>query len=207
MITPAVFSPFKRTLFVCVFAATSISAFAHSAYVAVRATPYDRQMTRINHVLNSATPRWPNEIVNLPSISLCMIRLREMPYHYSRYWQTPLEVNATQASDCKGKAVALYAQLRQSGLHNLRIVVGKRHIFDAATHAWLEWQTAAGNFVLDPTFNETPVPSNQLDPVTYVPFYAFDGAHKYRAINSSLTEPMTLTAPASGGRPAHARVR
>jgi hypothetical protein len=123
-----------------------------------------------------------------------MADLRAVPYRYSKHWQTPTEVNLEQAADCKGKAVALYAQMRRSGAKNVRIVIGKHHIYDLATHAWLEWETAAGSYMLDPTFNEMPVKATELDPMTYVPFFAYDGEYKYRVANGGLLAPTTRVA-------------
>ena len=74
-------------------------------------------------------------------------------------------------------------RMRNNGANNVRVVIGKRHIYDSATHAWVEWKTAEGGYMLDPTFNETPVRTAEIYPMTYVPSYAYDGMHKYRVAN------------------------
>jgi hypothetical protein len=173
----------------------SSSCFAQSMFRPVAATPYDRQMSRIEPVLHMRSG-----VSSALPVAAWMTALRAVPYQYSRAWRTPAEVGLFQTGDCKGKAVALYAEMRKSGAQNLRVVIGKRHIFDTATHAWLEWDTSAGRFVLDPTFNDGPTRAALLDPMVYVPFYAFDGAHKYRATGARVatrTE-TAMAAPASG---------
>ncbi len=84
--------------------------------------------------------------------------------------------------------------MRQNGATNLWLVIGKHHIYDSVTHAWLEWETTAGTFVLDPTFNETPVRTAELDPMIYLPIYAYDGVRKYRVSNAGSFAPTTRVA-------------
>lgn len=158
----------------------SSSASAHPAFFPVQSTPYDHQMTRVHPALTSINGKSSGPI-SLDTVNGWMTQLRAMPYRFSHYWQTPGEVTMTQASDCKGKAVALYAQMRRSGAKCVRVVIGKRHLYDSNTHAWLEWETNAGSYMLDPTFNENAVRADGLDPMTYIPFYAYDAEHKYRA--------------------------
>jgi len=171
----------------------SISCFGESAFFPVQSTPYDRQMTRVYPALNSTTGKSQGSI-SLDAVNEWMTELRAMPYHFSPYWQTPTEVSFNQTADCKGKAVALYALMRRYGAKSVRVVIGRRHIYDSNTHAWLEWTTSQGSYTLDPTFNEIPVRTADLDPMTYVASYAFDGEHKYRASRSSLVASNTRVA-------------
>ena len=171
----------------------SISCFGATAFHTVSSTPYDRQMNRVFAVLNSGNMQQP-ESLSLMAVSHLMMQLRNMPYEYSSRWQTPGEVDLTQTADCKGKAVALYAQMRKSGAKNVRVVIGRRHIFDSGTHAWLEWQAKEGSFVLDPTFNDMPTRTAEISPATYVALYAYDGAHKYCASNTGFVAPPTRVA-------------
>lgn len=119
--------------------------------------------------------------MSLDVVNQWMTELRGMPYRFSPYWQTPTEVSLLQVADCKGKAIALYAQMRRYGAKNVRVIIGKRHPYDTNTHAWVEWQTTQGSYTLDPTFNERAVPSVELDPLMYVASYGYDGERKYRA--------------------------
>jgi predicted transglutaminase-like cysteine proteinase len=110
-----------------------------------------------------------------------MTHLRAMPYQYSIQWKTPAEVGSALAADCKGKAVILYAKMRAMGATHVRFVIGKHRLADLKTHAWLEWDTTKGTFLLDPTFKSTVERATQREPGTYIPLYAFNGARKYRA--------------------------
>src|SRR6266513_4580523 len=172
----------------------SSSCFGQSRFFTVSHTPYDRQMVRVYPLLASTNGQWSNQISPSSGVSQWMSDLRDIPYQYSRHWRTPSEINLMQAADCKGKAVALYAQMRRNGARNLRVVIGRHHIHDSATHAWLEWETTGGTYVLDPTFNEIPAKKMELSPTTYVPLYAFDGEHKYRAVNTGFATPTARVA-------------
>lgn len=169
------------------------SSFAYPSFSVVPSTPYDHQMSRIHPALSSAS-RSASGTISLDTVNAWMTQLRAMPYRFSPYWQTPSEVSLTQASDCKGKALLLYAQLRRSGAKCVRMVIGKRHVYASRTHAWLEWQTTAGTYVLDPTFNETAVRAEELSSMTYIPFYAYDADHKYRAATPGFGSAKTMVA-------------
>jgi hypothetical protein len=177
----------------------SISCFAESVFLPVEATPYDRQMTRVRPVLASTNELW-SPLISPLAVNQWMVQLRAMPYRYSKYWQTPAEVAQAQTADCKGKAVALYAQMRLSGATNVRVVIGKHHIYDIATHAWLEWRTTAGSYLLDPTFNEHPVNAMEVDPLTYLPFYAYDNARRYRVDKGGFVAPTSRVATGTSNR-------
>ena len=175
-------------------------ALAQTTFHEVAATPYDRQMERIEPTLWAP----PNYAIYGPSLNVVnqwMMALRAMPYQYSHDWLKPFEVERARAGDCKGKALLLYGWMRSYGATNLRLVIGKRRIEDSRTHAWLEWNTQAGTLLLDPTFNgavETKIQDRQ----TYVAFYGYGGGHKFRASNSLLVNRTLATrnpaAPAHG---------
>jgi hypothetical protein len=181
----------------------SASCFGQSAFFTVPSTPYDHQMMRVYPVLTSTNMQWPGPISSL-AVTHWMTELRGMPYQYRRYWQTPAEVDSAQAADCKGKAVALYAQMRSYGAKNVRVVIGKHHIYDSATHAWLEWDTQQGSYVLDPTFNKMPAKKADLSPMTYIPLYAYDAEHKYRAASAGFVVPPTRVATGAYGNHVYA---
>jgi len=164
----------------------SVSCFGQPVSLTVSSTPYDHQMSRIHPVLTSTNVQLPGPTSSLFAVNQWMTELRAIPYRYSTYWQTPGEVDLEQAADCKGKAVALYAEMRRNGAKNVRVVIGKRRIESPVTHAWLEWDTKGGSYVLDPTFNEMPIKTAEISPMTYVPLYAYDGEHKYRAAEASV---------------------
>jgi hypothetical protein len=56
------------------------------------------------------------------------------------------------------------------------------------THAWLEWHTANGDYVLDPTFNYTATRSEKIGRRSYVPLYAYAGNAKFRAATNLVAQ-------------------
>ena len=156
------------------------SSFAHPSFLTVTSTPYDRQMTPVSQVLNSSTGTLAGR-ASLAKINHWLTNLRAIPYRYSPRWKTPAQVNSDPTADCKGKAILLYAMMRANGARHIRFVIGKRHIADQRTHAWLEWETTKGTFLLDPTFNKSVERISDYDPARYIPHYAYNGARKYRA--------------------------
>jgi predicted transglutaminase-like cysteine proteinase len=179
---------------------TSICCFAQTMFFAVDTTPYDHQMVRVYPILVPAA-RYPATWVSLITINQYMGALRAMPYHYSNQWQTPAEVQFAQAADCKGKAVLLYEKMQAMGARNFRLVIGKRRADALQTHAWVEWDTQIGTWLLDPTFNSMAT-QEMRDGFSYIPFYAYDGAYKYQAANFALSRhneaAHRLVAPAQG---------
>ena len=97
---------------------------------------------------------------------------------------TPEEVQLGAYADCKGKAVALYNAMHSRGADNIRLVIGKRLWTSRKTHAWLEWQTANGNYILDPTINWAAFRADRAGRSSYIPLYAYAGAQKFRAATS-----------------------
>lgn len=156
------------------------SSIAQPAFLTVASTPYDRQMTPISPVLNSSPGALAGR-ASLAEINHWLMDLRAIPYRYSLRWKTPAQVTSDPAADCKGKAIVLYAMMRSNGARHLRFVIGKRHIADQRTHAWLEWETTKGTFLLDPTFNTAVTRVSDYDPARYIPHYAYTGDRKYRA--------------------------
>jgi predicted transglutaminase-like cysteine proteinase len=142
-------------------------------------------MTPVSEVLNATTNPAPSQ-TSLVALNQWIFELRAMPYSYSNTWKTPDEVNSDKKGDCKGKAVALYEKLWANGARDVRLVIGKHHVRDRRTHAWVEWDTAQGTFLLDPTLNWMATVAERQDQSTYIPLYAFESGHKYRAFNPAL---------------------
>lgn len=156
------------------------SCFAQPSFLTVASTPYDRQMTPVSGVLNSSAGTLARR-TSLARINHWLTNLRAIPYHYSSQWKTPAQVSSDLAADCKGKAILLYAIMRANGASHVRFVIGKYHIADQRTHAWLEWDTTSGTYLLDPTFNREVERVSDYDQARYIPHYAYKGARKYRA--------------------------
>jgi hypothetical protein len=159
--------------------------FAQPVLLSVPSTPYDRQMTRIQPILVSKSDS-AKESLSITLVNHWIQGLREIPYGFSPEWKTPHEVESAPAADCKGKAVALYQKMQEHGARNVRLVIGKRTPTSRKTHAWLEWNTEGGTYVLDPTINWTAYRSNEIAGNSYQPLYAYAGSRKYRAVSETL---------------------
>lgn len=162
-----------------------LSCFGESILVSVKTTPYDRQMTRIRPILASETSQEEGE-VSLGMVNYWMGDLRSIPYGFTKEWKTPAETESGEPADCKAKAVALYEKMQAHGATNLRLVIGKRAHSSRSTHAWLEWDTAAGSYVLDPTLQWRAYQGRDVGSRAYIPFYAFTGNKKYRVASAPL---------------------
>src|ERR1700731_3661767 len=147
-----------------------LSAFAQSNYITVKSTPYDRQMTRIRPILTSTSGHRDQDL-SLGLVNNWIGNLRSIPYGFSMEWKTPDEVRLGAYADCKGKAVALYNTMHGRGAENVRLVIGKRSWTSRKTHAWLEWTTENGTYVLDPTINWTACRTEKVGNRAYIPFY------------------------------------
>jgi predicted transglutaminase-like cysteine proteinase len=177
-------SPYSPTRLLLLLAAaiclSCISVFAQPILFTVKSTPYDNQMSRITPILQTARMEQRGQI-SLTLVNHWMENLRAIPYAFSQQWKTPAEVESGVAGDCKGKAIALYEKMQASGASNFRLVIGKRTNRSRSTHAWLEWSTANGTYVLDPTINWMACKTDQVGKDAYVPFYAYARNRKYRA--------------------------
>lgn len=173
--------------------------FAQPTFFPVEATPYDHQMLRVQPVLGAVGAK-PAGRISLTVVNQWMEKLRRIPYRYSKQWQTPREVGTQKMADCKGKAMALYEIMHGMGATHVRFVIGRHRAGDWVTHAWLEWETVKGTYVLDPTFNRQPVMTERESPTQYIPLYAYEGEVRYRALNASPIAETPLRAVASGYR-------
>jgi predicted transglutaminase-like cysteine proteinase len=163
---------------------STVSGFAQSLLLSVPSTPYDHQMARIQPVLFSK-PAAHNSNVSLTVVNQWIQDLRGIPYGFSSEWKLPSEVEHASTADCKGKAVALYERMHENGATNVRLVIGKRSWTRRKTHAWLEWTTENGTYVLDPTINWAACRTEKVGNRAYIPFYAYAGTKKYRSAYST----------------------
>jgi predicted transglutaminase-like cysteine proteinase len=162
-----------------------ISCFGQSIFLSVKSTPYDRQMARIRPLLAEEI-KSGRDNVSFGMVDLWMWRLRSIPYGFTREWKTPEETQSGDPADCKAKSVALYQLMRSHGAANVRLVIGRRYVTSRSTHAWLEWETSRGNFVLDPTLNWRAEPAREFKRDSYIPYFAYEGVKKYRAAQFAL---------------------
>jgi hypothetical protein len=166
------------------FCLSCLSAFAQSNYITVNSTPYDRQMTRIRPILSSAAGH-KEQNLSFALVNHWIGDLRAIPYGFSMEWKTPDEVQTGAFADCKGKAVALYNVMHSRGAQNVRLVIGKRLPTSRKTHAWLEWNTGDGTYILDPTINWAACRADRWGKRSYIPLYAYAGGQKFRAATTS----------------------
>ncbi len=170
------------TLF-CVFAG---SCLAGSMFLSVESTPYDRQMSRIQPILAASKNGSARRDVPLSLVNHWMENLRSIPYAYQAVWKTPAEVGSGQPSDCKGKAVALYQRMLESGAKDIHLVIGRRTRTSRMTHTWIVWNTERGDYLLDPTFNWMACRADKIGDRSYLPMYAYAGDKKFRANSTTL---------------------
>jgi hypothetical protein len=166
------------------FCLSCLSAFAQSNYISVNSTPYDRQMTRIRTILSSDAGH-KEQNLSFGLVNHWIGDLRAIPYGFSKEWKTPDEVQTGAFADCKGKAVALYDVMHSRGAENVRLVIGKRLWSSHKTHAWLEWTTGGGTYILDPTINWSAFRAERSGRSSYIPLYAYAGTRKFRAGTST----------------------
>lgn len=176
----------KSLLLLALAGVSSSTCFADALLLTVKATPYDGQMARIRPVLTA--PAASSDRTSVALVNEWMSDLREIPYGYQMVWKTPSEVESRNPADCKGKAVTLYQRMQASGATNVRLVIGKRAPTSKMTHAWLEWQTNEGSFVLDPTFNYSVTRTEKIGKRSYVPLYAYAGSKKFRAADTLVAQ-------------------
>jgi len=182
-LSPWRFIRFFSSLLVCL-GFIPVCASAQPMFFAVDSTPYDRQMEWVRPVLASVALQ-PTYGIPLDLVNQWMSQLRDIPYQYSRQWQVPAEINAARRTDCKGKALLLYEIMQANGATNVRFVIGKHHARDWFTHAWLEWETQEGTYLLDPTFYRAAARDLRNDS-TYIPLFGYEGENKYRAFDVTL---------------------
>jgi predicted transglutaminase-like cysteine proteinase len=163
------------------------SAFADALLFTVKATPYDRQMTRIRPVLTAATGASGDQ-VSLSAVNQWMAELRSIPYGFTMHWKTPAEAQSGEPADCKAKAVALYEKMNANGASNVRLVIGRRTAASRQTHAWLAWEAQGNTYVLDPTFNWAACTANRVGKKNYQPLYAYAGSKKFRAASTLVAQ-------------------
>ena len=162
-----------------------ISCFGQTILMSVKNTPYDKQMNRIRPFLAGESRRAKSDL-SLGIVNYWIGDLRSIPYGFTKEWKTPAETQSGAPADCKAKAVALYERMQSHGASNVRLVIGKRATTSRSTHAWLEWETESGTYVLDPTINWRAYRGREVGRRSYIPFYAYEGTRKFRAAPTTL---------------------
>jgi predicted transglutaminase-like cysteine proteinase len=182
-------NPFQLRRFYCavfiLILLSCISCFGESLLVGVSSTPYDQQMNRIRPVLTESSHSGQSQ-VSLRLVNSWIGDLRSIPYGFTAAWKTPNETESGAPADCKAKAVDLYLKMKEHGAANVRLVIGRRTPSSRSTHAWVEWDTPTGSYVLDPTINWMAYRAEEISRSSYVRYYAYAGNRKYRATTNTL---------------------
>ena len=184
-------NPFALKRFFLFFLAaigfSCLTCFGQSIFVHVKNTPYDQQMARIRPVLLAANEfAQTRSDLTLGVVDLWIGDLRSIPYGFTREWKTPAETESGAPADCKAKALDLYQRMQASGARNVRLVIGRHTSRSRCTHAWVEWETEGGTYVLDPTLNWRAFSADRLGRNSYIPLYAYAGSRKFRAAPAAL---------------------
>ena len=107
-------------------------------------------------------------------------------FRYSRdrggdYWQTPQETSQKRSGDCEDKAVWLYAQLKQNGIENVRLVIGKHKSMDRNYHVWVQVRDPDGSvLILDPAVQKRIWRSGDFSGGFYNALYSYDGKNRFK---------------------------
>ena len=174
-------------LLIVLFGVSCVTGLAERPLVEVEATPYDKQMKRIEPIL-AARAGGPHREITVRMVNSWLSLLRSIPYEVAVVWKTPAETESETSADCKAKALALYHKMLASGASHFRLVVGKRTAFSPTTHCWVEWDTSEGDFVLDPTFNWMAYRMEDCGSESYMALFAFEGDRKFRALHAAIVQ-------------------
>ena len=141
-----------------------------------QATPFDNKISR-SGALESLS-----RVPETTSADQLFLTARSFRYKKddatSDLWQTPQETEQRWAGDCEDKAVWLYANLKQNGYQDVRLVIGR---FRAGLHVWVTMPDGQGGyFILDPTAHKRIWNASDFPENLYRPLYSFDGLERYR---------------------------
>lgn len=163
----------------CFLTSTPLFAQTGFSFAPTDTTPYDSQLDRIEHLLLAAR-RAPDVIPTLEQVNHWMNQLKCVPYKYSNVWQTPEEMKAMKAGDCKAKAVTLYYLMRANGAKNVLLVVGRKTVSSPTTHVWLVWNYRGNLYILDPTHEREAVLVGKPSPDVYIAHFAYAAGKRLR---------------------------
>jgi len=159
---------------------------AEAALIRLQRTPYDRQLERVQHVLDRDACENNGNPGDLNTINQAMRKVYRLPYSSYQEWQSPEETLQNKRADCKARAVLLHHQLNQAGVGSHRLVIGRLKGGNSDSHTWLVWKTMDGEFLLDPTYYRKAVPMEKVSPGKYIPEYIYCGGGKYGYIPNSV---------------------
>jgi len=126
-------------------------------------TPYDRKYEKVRKYLKEAFTK---------------IRYKPEPPSQD-YWQLPEETESLGTGDCEDFAIWLFAKLKNAGVSDIRLCIGK-HVQGAnVMHAWVIWYDGANAWILDPSVRGEPLNVKHSSLRFYIPYYSYDGDKKW----------------------------
>ena len=150
--------------------------------ISIPATPFDRKISRTGVLTDN--PMEDQNRAEQGSFESLFWRARSFRYcadHNGDYWQTPQETENNGSGDCEDKAVWLYANLKQNGYANVRLVIGKYRSFETRYHVWVTYTDQTGaTYLLDPAIQKRVWKAGDFSQGFYKPVYSFDGQNRYR---------------------------
>ncbi|MEM1157871.1 MAG: transglutaminase-like cysteine peptidase [Verrucomicrobiota bacterium] len=157
-----------------------------AALVSLQRTPYDRQLERVQHVLDRDACENNGNPGDLETINQAMREAYNLPYSSYQEWQSPEETLQNKRADCKARAVLLHHKLNQAGVGSHRLVIGRLKGGNSQSHTWLVWKTAEGEYLLDPTYYRKAVAIEKISAGKYIPEFIYCGGGKYGYIPNSV---------------------
>jgi hypothetical protein len=100
-------------------------------------------------------------------------------------WQLPNETEYRGAGDCEDKAIWLYVRLIETGVQNVRLVVGKYRTDQPAYHAWVVCHGTNRTYILDPTMNAGLWQARHYPRGFYRPLYSYSKGSRWRHLEPS----------------------
>ncbi len=139
-------------------------------------TPYDAYLDPVWKVFHQLSDQQPDRSV----VEQWVREGRAFRYAFKKEQpfvpQLPEQTEATKSGDCKAKSLWLAAKMN---CRKLRFVIGKFHLGDAQSHAWLIWDAPGGWLVLDATNFSRPLTPDGLSASELVPDYSYSPGGKY----------------------------
>gem|GEM_PF-2570957 len=163
-----------------------VTVHSHAALVSLQRTPYDRQLERIQHVLERDACENNGNPGDIGTINKAMRGAYRLPYTSYKEWQSPEETLKNKRADCKARAVLLHHELNEAGVGSHRLVIGRLKGGNSESHTWLVWKTKETEYLLDPTYYRRAISMNKVSEGKYIPEYIYCGGDKYGYVSNSV---------------------
>ncbi len=169
----------KQVAVLLMLTALGGSSLWASVRMAATTTPYDRDVARFANYFPAAQAV---QSVSIADVARLMGPIHRLPYRFSKDWKTPAQLQREGAVDCKGKSIALLAALQQADAGQVSLVIGLRSPRSAEPHAWLLWNYQGRDYILDPTFDNRPIPASSVRRGHYRADYVYNPNFTYTYI-------------------------